>query len=116
MQFKLVLALVEDGKVEAILKAARDAGATGATVVTSARGEGLKPQKTFLGLDLSRQRDIVLLVVEEHLSRGILESIAAAGRFDAEPGSGIAFQVAIEDAVGLSTQIRELAKKIEDQI
>lgn len=116
MQFKLLLALTDDAKVDEVLKAARSAGATGATVITGARGEGLKPEKTFLGLDLSRHRNIVLLVVEEHLSRAILESIAEAAQFDAEPGSGIAVQIAIEDAVGLSTQIRELAKKVEDEI
>lgn len=116
MKFKLLLALTDDAKVDAVLKAARTAGATGATVITGARGEGLKPDKTFLGLDLSRHRNIVLLVVEEHLSRSILEGIAYAGHFDAEPGSGIAVQIAIEDAVGLSSQIRELAKKVGDDL
>jgi nitrogen regulatory protein PII len=116
MQFKLILALASDSRVDGIVKAARDAGATGATVITGARGEGIKPEKTFLGLDLSRHRNIVILVVEEHLSRGILESIAEAGEFETEPGSGIAFQVGIEDAVGLTTQIRELSKKIGDEI
>jgi PII-like signaling protein len=101
---------------DTVLKAARSAGATGATVITGARGEGLKPEKTFLGLDLSRHRNIVLLVVEEHLSHAILESVAEAAQFDAEPGSGIALQVPIEDAIGLSSQIRELAKKVGDEI
>jgi hypothetical protein len=116
MQFKLLLALVDDPKVEAVLKAAREAGATGATVITSARGEGLVPQKTFLGLDLAGQRDIVLLVVEEHLSRRILEAVAQAGRFDSEPGSGIALQLAVEDAVGLGSQIRALSKKVGEEL
>jgi hypothetical protein len=56
MQFKLIIALVADDRVEAVLRAARDAGATGSTVITSARGEGLKPVKTFLGLDLADHR------------------------------------------------------------
>jgi nitrogen regulatory protein PII len=116
MRFKLILVLTEDERVEAVLGAAREAGATGATVITSARGEGLMPKKTFFGLDLARQRDVVLLVVEEHLSRSILEAIEKAARFDTEPGSGIALQIAIEDAVGLSSQIRALAKKVEDEL
>jgi hypothetical protein len=116
MKFKLLLALTDDAKVDAVLKASRGAGATGATVITGARGEGLKPEKTFLGLDLSRHRNIVLLIVEEHLSRSILEGITEAAGFDAEPGSGIAVQIAIEDAVGLSSQIRELAKTVGDEI
>ena len=116
MQFKLVVALVEDAKVNAVLKAARDAGATGATIITSGRGEGLIPQKTFFGLDLSSHRDMVLFVVEQHLSRRILEKVAEAASLETEPGSGIAFQIAIEDAIGLKTQIEQLSKKIEDHI
>jgi len=116
MQFKLLLALIGDDEVDAVLKAARCAGATGATVITSARGEGLKPEKSFLGLDLVRHRNVVLLVVEEHLSREILERIAEAGRFEAQPGAGIAVQIPIEDAIGLSAQIRELARKVGDEI
>lgn len=116
MQFKLLLALTEDSKVDIILDAARSAGATGATVITGARGEGLKPEKTFFGLDLSRHRNIVLLVVEEHLSRTILEKVAEAAQFDAQPGSGLAVQIPVEDAIGLSSQIRELSKKVEDEI
>ena len=38
------------------------------------------------------------------------------GRFNEEHGAGIAFQVAIEDAVGLSTQLEVLSHEIEDQI
>lgn len=116
MRFKLILALVEENRVDELLRATRAAGATGATVITSARGEGLVPQKTFLGLTLAGQRDVLLLVVQEHLSRKILETIAEVGCFDTEAGSGIAIQVAIEDAVGLAAQIKELTKKVEDEI
>jgi len=116
MRFKLIVALVEDTRVDNVLKAARDSGATGATVITSGRGEGLRPQKTFFGLDLSSQRDMVLLVVEEHLSREIMERIAEVGGFETEPGSGITFQIDIEDAIGLRSQIEQLSKKIEGQI
>jgi hypothetical protein len=116
MRFKLIMALVDDAVTADILTAAREAGATGCTVITSARGEGLKPEKTFLGLDLSIQRDLLLFLVAEPLSRDILETIAATGKFDEKPGTGIAFQVGIEDAVGLSSQMQRLAEEIEEQI
>jgi hypothetical protein len=112
MQFKLVLAMTEDSRVDAVLQAAREAGATGATVITSARGEGLTAKKTFLGLDLTGQRDIILLVVEEHLSRDIFAAVARAGEFETRPGSGIALQIAIEDAVGMGSQIRALSSRL----
>lgn len=116
MRFKLIMALVDEACTEDILKAAREAGATGCSVITSARGEGIKPEKTFLGLDLAGARDFILFLVAEPLSRDILETIARAGRFDDSPGAGIAFQVAIEDAVGLSSQIETLTQEIEEQI
>ncbi|UCH73866.1 MAG: P-II family nitrogen regulator [Rhodospirillales bacterium] len=116
MRFKLIMALVDEAETEDILKAAREAGATGCSVITSARGEGLKPEKTFLGLDLAGARDLLLFLVAEPLSRDILETIAAAGQFDERPGSGIAFQIDIEDAVGLSSQMETLTQEVEDQI
>jgi hypothetical protein len=111
VNFKLILALVDQTKVDPILKAAREAGATGATVITSARGEGLVPKKTFLGLDLAAQRDVVLLVVEEHLCPRILENVASAGRLDTERGAGIAIQLNIEATVGLGGQIDQLSQR-----
>ena len=75
MHFKLIIALVEDDKTDAVMAAARDEGATGMTVINHARGEGLVESKTFFGLTLEAQRDMLLMLVEEHLSRKILERI-----------------------------------------
>ena len=116
MHFKLIIALVEDSTTEKVLAAAREAGATGSTVINQARGEGVQKSKTFFGLTLETQRDVLLLLVEEHLSRHILEKIAEAGQFDEEPGSGIAFQIDIEDAVGVSHQIQTLSQVIEEEL
>jgi nitrogen regulatory protein PII len=116
MRFKLIIALVDDTTTNAVLDAARTAGATGSTVISQARGEGLEKSKTFFGLTLESQRDVVLLLVEEHLSRSILETIAQAGHFDEKPGSGIAFQIDIEDAVGVSHQIQTLCQVVEDEL
>lgn len=116
MHFKLLIALVDDDKTEAVLKAAREAGATGATVLNQARGEGLKQAKSFFGLSLETQRDMVLFLVEEHLARNILEQIAEVGRFDATPGTGIAFQIDVEDAVGVAQQVRKLTPVVEEEL
>jgi hypothetical protein len=56
------------------------------------------------------------MLVEEHLSRGILETIAAAGHFEEKQGSGIAFQIDVQDAVGISHQIRKLSQVVEEEI
>ena len=115
MHFKLLIALVEEDKTDTVVTAAREAGATGATVINHARGEGLKVAKTFFGLALETNRDMVLFIVEEHLSRHILETIGEVGEFS-EPGTGMVFQLDVEDAVGLSSQIKKLTDVVEEQI
>jgi nitrogen regulatory protein PII len=115
MHFKLIIALTEDTETDAIMDAARDAGATGATVIANARGEGLERSKTFFGLSLETQRDVLLFLVEEHLSRHILEKIGEVGNFE-KIGSGIAFQIDVEDAVGVTQQIARLTDVVEDEL
>jgi nitrogen regulatory protein PII len=116
MHFKLIIAFVEDEKTDDIMEAAREAGATGCTVINNARGEGIKESKTFFGLTLATQRDVVLLLVEEHLSREILEHIGKIGEFDAKPGTGIAFLIDVEDAVGVMHQAEELGDIVEENL
>jgi len=115
MHFKLIIALVDDVKTDEVLEAAREAGATGATVINHARGEGVQKSRSFLGMTLTTQRDVLLFLVEEHLCRTILEKIAAIGDFE-KVNSGIAFQIDVEDAVGISHQVRQLTPLVEDQL
>jgi hypothetical protein len=116
MHFKLLLAFTDDTRTDAVLKAARKAGATGATIINNARGEGLKETKTFFGLSLDTQRDMALFLVEEHLARHILEKISEAGEFESKPGSGIALQIDVEDAVGVTAQVAKLQELVEEEL
>ena len=61
MHFKLLVVFVEDSKTDAVMSAARESGATGCTVINHARGEGLEKHKSFFGLTLSGQRDVLLM-------------------------------------------------------
>ena len=65
MRMKLIVVLAPDVKTDTIIDAARERGATGATVITSVRGEGLKPGKTFLGLEVTAMRDVLLFLVAD---------------------------------------------------
>lgn len=116
MHFKMIVAFVEDNKTDDIMEAAREAGATGCTVINNARGEGIKENKTFFGLTLASQRDVILLLVEEHLCRDILEHIGYVGEFDKKPGTGIAVVIDIEDAVGVMHQSAELEDVVEEKL
>lgn len=116
MHFKLIVAFIEGTKTGAVLDAARECGATGSTVISQARGEGAEKARTFFGLTLEAQRDVILMLVEEHLARSILETIARVSGFEEKPGTGIAVQIDVEDAVGISHQIRMLSVAVEKEI
>lgn len=116
MHFKLIVAFIERTKTGPVLEAARECGATGSTVISQARGEGAEKTRTFLGLTLESQRDVILMLVEEHLARTILETVARVGGFEEKPGTGIAMQIDVEDAVGISHQIRMLSTTVEEEI
>ena len=116
MHFKLIVCFIEDSKTDAVMEAARSAGATGATIINNARGGGLQASKTFFGLSLETQRDVLMFLVEEHMAREILETIEEVGEFEARPGSGIAFQLDVEDAVGITQQVNVLKGKVEDEL
>jgi nitrogen regulatory protein PII len=116
MHFKLIIIMAEDERTQNILDTAREAGITGCTVLNQARGEGVQPAKTFLGLSIDSHVDVILMLTEEHMSREIMEKVAAAGEFDESPGSGIAFQIDVEDAIGVRHQIEALAEAVEERL
>jgi len=116
MHFKLIITFVNEKMTNKILDASRSAGATGVTVISRANGEGIVKNKSFFGLSVENHFDILLFLVEEHLSFDILEKIKLIGKFDYSPGAGIVFQIDTEDAVGICHQIKELNGIVEERI
>ncbi len=110
MRFKLILSSVKADITDRIVDAAKGTGATGATIIP-ARGTGIHEAKTFFGLTLEAQTDIILLLVEEHLVSKILDAIKKAGEFH-KPGTGIAFVVPIENVVGLESQMEKFEQDV----
>jgi len=107
MTLKLIMAIVDHYRTSELLEAAREAGATGSTVITGVRGQGRRRSIGILGLEISDRRDVLLFVVEAERARGVLERLAEVGEFDETPGTGIALQFDIADALGIGHQIRD---------
>lgn len=112
MRFKLILSSVKPDVTDRIVDAAKKAGATGATIIP-ARGTGIHEAKTFFGLILEVQTDIVMFLVEEHTVSTILDTIKEAGEFH-KPGTGIAFVLPVEQVAGLESQMETFKKAVQD--
>lgn len=108
MDFKLILIFVDDDKSDFVLDAARDAGATGATIINNAQGQGLKKQFGIFGLEVLSPRTVLLILVEARRSAAVLEAACAAGGLDESRNTGIAIELDVSRAVGLSEHIRAL--------
>ena len=91
----------------------KEAGATGATIVP-ARGTGIHEAKSFFGLSIEDQTDIIIFLVEEHVVDNLMQVIQLEGKFD-EPGTGIAFVLPIEHIAGLTSQMKEFKKQARDK-
>ncbi len=113
MQFKLIMAFVKPNITDDVVNAMKHAGATGATIIP-ARGTGIHEAKSFFGLSLEDQTDIIVFLVEEHVVENLMKVIEQAGKFD-KPGTGIAFVLPIEHVAGLNSQMKKFKDQARDQ-
>jgi nitrogen regulatory protein PII len=112
MKFKLIMTFVRPEITKDVIKAAKNAGATG-DVIIPARGSGLTEAKIF-GITLEDKTDIVLFVVEEHSVNKILDALCTECRLT-EPGRGIAFVLSIDKVTGLDRQIEKIKEKLKEE-
>ena len=113
MQLKLILAFVKPSITDKVVNAMKDEGATGATIIP-ARGTGIKEAKTFFGLSIEDQTNIVIFLVEEHVVEKLLNVIEEAGEFH-KPGTGIAMVLPVDHNVGLESQMKKFKDQARDQ-
>lgn len=112
MNFKLMMVFVDEDKTEKVLDAARAAGATGATIITNAHGQGLKKTIGIFGLEILNPRDVLLMLVEARRIDDVLAAVTIAGDLDESLSTGIALTLDVEKAVGLSEHISMLASQL----
>ena len=113
MRFKVILAMVNEQYQDNVIESAKSAGATGVTILNS-RGEGIHSQKSFLGLTMEAQKDMLLFLVEDFIANNIMEAIYKAGHLG-EHGNGIAFSLNVDRAIGLESQMPTMEKDAKDR-
>ena len=102
MAYKSIVAMVKPDLTDRVVNSAKQVGATGATIIP-ASGTGAHEAKTFFGLSLDVRTDVILFLVEDEMVEVVLSAIKEAGKFS-EPGTGIAFVLAVEQTAGFESQ------------
>lgn len=113
MKFKVIIAMVREAHQEDVIKAAKEAGSTGVTIL-HARGEGVHEHKSFFGLTMDKLRDVLLFVVEDFHADPIMDAIYKAGCFS-KKGHGMAFCWSVDRAVGLESQMEILENEAKEK-
>ena len=103
MAYKSIVAMVKPNLTDMVVNSAKQVGATGATIIP-ASGTGAHEAKTFFGLSLDIRTDVVIFLVDDEIVDLVLSAIKEAGRFK-EPGTGIAFVLAVEQTAGFESQL-----------
>lgn len=96
-----IIAIVPKGHGERIVGAARQGGATGATILNG-RGAGIHETEKLFSIELEPEKEIVLLIVEASMTSAICDAIIQKTGID-QPGQGVLFTQPILEVVGLFT-------------
>jgi len=102
----LIVTIVDRGSSELILKASKEAGAEGGTVIYG-RGTGIHEKSTIIGIPIEPEKEIILTVIPKSKTKEILKAIIDAGNLN-KPGIGIVFVLEIKEVAGICHLLENL--------
>lgn len=98
--YDLIVCVVDRGFADPVTEAAREAGASGGTVVY-ARGAGVQEAETFFGVSIQPEKELILTLVPHSLKKAVMQNIYDRCGFAAE-GKGLCFALPVGEAIGLA--------------
>ena len=98
-EYEAIFCIVNEGFSDAVMDAARRAGATGGTVVRS-RGTANAEAERLFGITVAPQKEIVIMLVDADKRNDILHALYSSIGLGT-PGQGIAFSLPVDAATGV---------------
>ena len=92
----MITCVVQRGKAEAVVQAAQDAGAQGATIYFGS-GSGIRERLGLLGLAVDVEKEIITILVGDDQLDRIFERMYFAAELDL-PGAGIIYVTKLDKA------------------
>lgn len=100
--YDMIVTIINKGWGDEVVDAARKAGAEGGTVLYG-RGTGVHEQKSFLGILIEPEKEVVLTLIPKDRTQQVLKAIVNAGQLE-KPGTGIAFVLEVAQIAGIVHQ------------
>jgi nitrogen regulatory protein PII len=97
--YSAIFVIVDRGKAEEVVDAAKAAGARGATIM-NARGSGIHETQLLFNMEIEPEKEIVLILAQKDIVEPIAASIREKMKLD-EPGNGILFLLDVNKTYGI---------------
>lgn len=91
----LLFVIINAGLADELMYAARQAGATGGTIL-KARGTGREEDIRFFGINIVPEKEILLVMIEKEKEEKVLSAMKSSKELD-KPGVGIIFSMPVVD-------------------
>lgn len=101
----LIITIVNSGYSDAVMDAARSAGARGGTILY-ARGSVGEEMKRFFGVTIDPEKEVILILISREKRAATMKAIAEAAGLKTD-GRGMSFSVPVDDVVGISQMFSE---------
>ena len=99
LDIKCIVGVVERGRADKVVEAAKEVGAAGATIFYG-RGTGESEVKKFLNIHVEASKEVIIILSEKDKYKKILDAMVKARDLE-KPGTGIIFVLPVEGLVGL---------------
>jgi len=99
IMYKSIFVVVDKGRGALVMDAANKVGARGGTII-NARGSGTHETSKVFSMDIEPEKEIVLILSEENITKNIVESIKKDLEID-KPGNGIMFIQDLNEVHGI---------------
>lgn len=104
---EVIFCIVNEGFSEAVMDAAKKAGAGGGTVLRARGTANMNAEKVF-GISITPQKEIVMILVETAIRNDVLHNLYSMCGLDT-PGHGIAFALPVDQVIGLKKNVENAA-------
>lgn len=96
---ELIIVIANQGNIELVMDAAREAGAYGGTVI-HARGTGMEKAEKFMGVSLAAEKEMIFIVAKKEQKNDIMKAIMEKAGMESRAKS-IVFSLPVTDTAGL---------------
>lgn len=97
--YKIIITIVNRGKAEDVIDAAKAAGSKGGTII-NARGSGVNETRRLFHMDIEPEKEMVMILSKEDVADAIVSSIKECLDID-KPGNGIIFIQNVDKVYGI---------------